>query len=263
MKVQAWLYATEEENDVRMIKLSDAEGYFLEILVEPAEPVEQEPQEVLEKEELLLSDPEQWEGHATTMQETNPGFELKQALLKAEHRMSYLETAVRDLEAELRQEQETRLSVQSSLKVISREEVRSLNDCVQHERERVKNMWKLNCEQLTMLDEECGRCVNECDHKDREIELLRTRVRELECMPVTHRFTSRTLDVPTTPAPGAPNPALISPPRPDLDTSVTPVTDRRIRFSATPTIRAPEHCPVMIDPEINHKPTRFVATRPP
>ncbi len=41
MKVQAWLYATEE-NDVRMIKLSDAEGYFLEILVEPAEPIEQE-----------------------------------------------------------------------------------------------------------------------------------------------------------------------------------------------------------------------------
>ncbi len=41
-----------------MIKLSDAEGYFLEILVEPAEPIEQEPQEVLEKEELLLSDPE-------------------------------------------------------------------------------------------------------------------------------------------------------------------------------------------------------------
>ncbi len=196
MKVQAWLFATEEETNVRMIKLSDAEGYFLEI---PAEPNEQEPQEVKEKEELSLSDSERWveqDSDVTTIQETNPDSGLKQALYEAERRTNYLEATVRDLEAELRQEQEAKLAVQSSLKgeqatsAALREEVRGLNDCVKHERERVKNMWKLNCEQLTMLDEECGRCVNECDSKDREIELLRTRVREFECMPLTRRLNA-------------------------------------------------------------------------
>ncbi|XP_064398966.1 uncharacterized protein LOC135345475 [Halichondria panicea] len=273
MKVQAWLFATEEETNVRMIKLSDAEGYFLEI---PAEPNEQEPQEVKEKEELSLSDSERWveqDSDVTTIQETNPDSGLKQALYEAERRTNYLEATVRDLEAELRQEQEAKLAVQSSLKgeqatsAALREEVRGLNDCVKHERERVKNMWKLNCEQLTMLDEECGRCVNECDSKDREIELLRTRVREFECMPLTRRLnalTSRTLDERTITTPGAPNPASIPTvpiSRLDLDTSITPVPDGRVRFPATPTIRAPDEYPVMVDTEISRTLTRNVDDR--
>ncbi len=57
MKVQAWLFATEEENNVRMIKLSDSEGYFLEIQMEPAEPIGQEPQEVLEKKNFCCPTP--------------------------------------------------------------------------------------------------------------------------------------------------------------------------------------------------------------
>ncbi len=163
--------------------------------------------------------------------------------------------------------------MQSSLKgeqatsAALREEVRGLNDCVKHERERVKNMWKLNCEQLTMLDEECGRCVNECDSKDREIELLRTRVREFECMPLTRRLnalTSRTLDERTITTPGAPNPASIPTvpiSRLDLDTSITPVPDGRVRFPATPTIRAPDEYPVMVDTKISRTLTRNVDDR--
>ncbi len=116
---------------------------ILEILVEP---IEQEPQEVLEKEELLLSDPEQWErqdSDATTMQETNPGFELKQALLEAEHRMSYLETAAWRPSCDKNRK---RGCLCSHLSRVSRRALREeVNDCVQHERERVKNMWKLNC----------------------------------------------------------------------------------------------------------------------
>ena len=141
------------------------------------------------------------------------------------------------------------------------EEVRSLNDMIQCERERTKHVWSLNCEQLRLLDDVYDRCVNiKCAKKDTEIELLRKRVRELKTHTQSHANTntthkgsvSETRVLPVSsrgPPVSAPIPTRMMPVARDVPvTQETPVTSasipgRRMNFSGTECGPDREVCP--------------------
>lgn len=53
------------------------------------------------------------------------------------------------------------------------EEVSSLRDALNREKERLKNIWHINCEQLTKYDDECS-------NKDSETAALLAQIVELE-----------------------------------------------------------------------------------
>ncbi len=95
-----------------------------------------------------------------------------------------------------------------------------------HEKARMKNVWSLNCEQLRLLDEECGRYINECTEKDNEIKRLKTRVRELE-RNASRPYTLASPRVET--SRGPPDPELLPTP---IITHDSPT--RRIRFGDVP-----------------------------
>ena len=263
MNVQVFLFSSEMGDDVQRIKLSDAQGHFLEVPVEPKSSKKLESQDCKTETQSDSEDYESEEERDSLVKETylDPkGLELEGALQEAEQQ-------VRSLEAEMQLEREEKLALQMSLEgeqaavMALKEEVRGLNDSLRLERERVKHIWSLSCEQLRLLDEECGRCVRECDDKNREIELLRSRVRELEGMP---RPVTRIADVPYMPQSGThgvmvtaatgapirapiPTPVVLPASRAAPESSSTPV-GRRISFThaqtettpttSTPTMRA-------------------------
>ena len=186
MNVQVFLFSSEMGDEVQRIKLSDAQGHFLEVPVEPKSSKNLEPQDCKTETQSDSKDYESEEERDSVVKQEaylDPkGRELEGVLQEAERH-------VRSLEAEMQLEREEKLALQMSLEgeqaavMALKKEVRGLNDSLRLERERVKHIWSLSCEQLRLLDEECGRCVRECDDKNRVIELLRSRVRELEGMP--------------------------------------------------------------------------------
>ena len=244
MNVQVFLFSSKMGDDVQRIKLSDAQGHFLNVPVEHKSSKNLEPQDCKTEMQSDSEDYESEEERDSLVKETylDPkGLELEGALQEAEQQ-------VRSLEAEMQLEREEKLALQMSLEgeqatiMALKEKVRGLNDSLRLERERVKHIWSLSCEQLRLLDEECGRCVRECDDKNQEIDLLRSRLRELEGMPrpriadVPYMPQSGTHGVTVTAAMGAPIQALIPTPvvlpasRAAPESSGTPV-GRRISFT--------------------------------
>lgn len=74
-----------------------------------------------------------------------------------------------------------------------------VNDKLMHERERVRTIWRVNCGQLRLFDEECERHAEESAMKDTEIEFLRRQLEDLKrVLPGTTERDRRVLTVPTT-----------------------------------------------------------------
>ena len=182
-----------EVDSLETLKLRDEQGDFLEATVEPSRPVKSESGESSEEEEPLHSGEEL--GDLCGRQETShPQYPSSQV----QEETSGLQEQLEALSSELQSKTETVMALKKDLEdersrtEVLGEEVRSLNDMIRCERERMKHVWSLNCEQLRLLDDECGRCVVECGKKDTEIELLRKRVRELETHTQSHANTHTT-----------------------------------------------------------------------
>ena len=281
MNVQVWLYSSGEDNEVQRAQLVGPQGSFLEVQLEEEPLVSSEP---LQREETPSdSNSEDLSGtaeepelkHNPFGQESQVEQDLVEGELHQQEKTRRLEDQVKTLDQQLRQSRmdldqvradgrrdllamQVRVETEKAASAASLEEVRRLNEHVKHERESSNHMWKLNCEQLIMLDEENGKCVRENCEKGQEIERLRAQVRELEgklaqfeCS--AHVRPSRVY-LPT-PVMGAPNrptssrSALLQTQSvmPGLENSLPdlghpPRVDRRISFSSntvtTPIIRA-------------------------
>ena len=240
-----------EVDSLETLKLCDEQGDFLEATVEPSRPVKSESGESSEEEEPLHSGEEL--GDLCGRQETShPQYPSSQV----QEETSGLQEQLEALSSELQSKTETVMALKKDLEdersrtEVLGEEVRSLNDMIRCERERMKHVWSLNCEQLRLLDDECGRCVVECGKKDTEIELLRKRVRELETHTQSHANTNTTHEgsvsetrvLPVSsrgPPVPAPIPTPVMPVARDVPvTQETPVNSaslpgRRINFSGT------------------------------
>ena len=258
----------QEEGEVRSLTLSDEEGDFLRVDVFPR---------VLETS--VKSEPSDLDGERSSLEEESGDLETEQETREPQASTQVLEETLQEtrqqmetLSCELQRKQEQVEALEADLEeerahaVTLGEEVRHLNHVLSHEKERMRRVWIFNCEQLRLLDDECGRCVRECVSKDNEIGLLRRRVRELETKDcradgVSVVNTTRITSAPTStcteyvtgvtpessrgppiPAP-IPTPCVMPVTRVAPEISLTPGLERRVDFSspvATPLMRV---CP--------------------
>lgn len=123
--------------------------------------------------------------------------------------------SLRDAQRTIEQLTEERVHLRES----AEEEAAAVREQLEEQKTKVKRMWRMNCEQITMYHDEC------CN-KDYEIATLRTRIAELEATSATVHSAER---VTTSPRPVAARDVVPrTSPRPVTVVPVAVVPDRPV-----------------------------------
>ena len=145
--VQAVIAHTEEEGGASMLSLQDENGSFLEILLEVEGPEDRE------------------------LSEEESGDDLREQVRVLQEELQATRTALEEAEREVTQQRADKERLAES--TVPQEEFDGLVTQLEEQKTKVKSIWRMNCDQITMYDVECS-------NRDTVIATLEARVSELE-----------------------------------------------------------------------------------